>query len=170
MSSQRIAPVWRGKLPIIWCCGLVANIVQSSMINIIVMQRWIMLLCYCPFRFNLLLLLLYFPYQKSRIWNEHFHELHTVTTGLKMSTANIIGCWRHIYSVTFKTWLSLGRILAQMSSKSDVYLLHSQSQNLWEQMLLSSSGHNIMEQPVCLLCFCEISGLGYAAAMQLQYY
>lgn len=37
-------------------------------------------------------------------------------------------------------------------------------------MLLSSPVHNIMDQPVCLLCFCEISGLGHAAAMQLQCY
>ena len=36
-------------------------------------------------------------------------------------------------------------------------------------MLLSSPSHNIMEQTVCLLCFCEISDLGHAAAMQLQY-
>lgn len=37
-------------------------------------------------------------------------------------------------------------------------------------MLLSSPGHNIIDQPVSLLCFCEISGLGHAAVMQLQYY
>ena len=32
-------------------------------------------------------------------------------------------------------------------------------------MLLSSPGHNIMEQTVCLSCFCEISDFGHAAAI-----